>query len=73
MSADAVVLVIERDLGLPNENAIAKLADLNMFVMPGGRERTEEEYDQLFERAGLRHVSTALAASGYAIMEAVPA
>jgi hypothetical protein len=73
MSADAVVLVIERDLGPPNENAIAKLADLNMFVMPGGRERTEEEYEQLFAQAGLRHVSTALTASGHAIMEAVPA
>lgn len=73
MSTAAVVLVIERDLGPPNENAIAKLADLNMFVMPGGRERTEEEYEQLFARAGLRHVSTVLAASGHAVMEAVPA
>jgi hypothetical protein len=73
MGPEAVVLLIERDLGPPNENPAAKLADLNMFVMPGGRERTEEEYGQLFAQAGLRHVSTALAASGHALMEAVPA
>jgi hypothetical protein len=70
MGPDAAVLVIERDLGPPNENAAAKISDLNMLVMPGGRERTEEEYEQLFARAGLRHVSTALAASGHAVMEA---
>jgi hypothetical protein len=70
MAPEAVVLVIERDLGPPNENAVAKISDLNMLVMPGGRERTEEEYEQLFARAGLRHVSTALAASGHAVMEA---
>ncbi len=70
MAPEAVVLVIERDLGPPNENAVAKISDLNMLVMPGGRERTEEEYEQLFAQAGLRHVSTALAASGHAVMEA---
>jgi hypothetical protein len=70
MAPEAVVLVIERDLGPPNENAVAKISDLNMLVIPGGRERTEEEYEQLFARAGLRHVSTALAASGHAVMEA---
>ena len=73
MTPEAVVLVIERDLGPLNENAAAKISDLNMLVMPGGRERTREEYEQLFARADLRRVSTALAASGHAVMEAVPA
>jgi O-methyltransferase/methyltransferase family protein len=73
MAPESVVLVIERDLGPPNENVAAKISDLNMLVMPGGRERTEEEYAELFARAGLRHVATALAASGHAVMEAVPA
>ena len=31
----------------------AAFSDLNMLVMPGGRERTEEEYAALFEAAGL--------------------
>ena len=47
MGPDAVVLLIERDLGKPNENPAAKLSDLNMLVMPGGRERSDEEYAAL--------------------------
>jgi hypothetical protein len=73
MRPEAVLLVVERDLGPPNENAAAKLSDLNMFVMPGGRERSHEEYAELFRQAGLRHSSTALATSGHAIIEAVTA
>jgi hypothetical protein len=70
MGPEAVALVIERDLGAPNENPAAKLSDLNMLVMPGGRERTQDEYKELFRQAGLRHVSTAAAANGDAVMEA---
>ena len=73
MGAESAVLVIERDLGPPNANPAAKLSDLNMFVMPGGRERSEDEYAALFEGAGLRHSSTTLAANGYAVFEAVAA
>src|SRR6185436_14812355 len=52
MGPAAVVLLIERDLGGPNENPAAKLSDLNMLVMPGGLERSEDEYAVLFEQAG---------------------
>jgi hypothetical protein len=70
MSPDAVVLVIERDLGEPNENPVAKLADLNMFVMPGGRERTLDEYAALFGAADLRLLAAHPATSGYLVIEA---
>ncbi len=70
MPAEAVLLVIERDLGPPNENPAAKLSDLNMFVMPGGRERSQPEYAALFEKAGLRYAGSTLATSGHAIIEA---
>jgi hypothetical protein len=73
MAAHSAVLLVERDLGAPNENAPAKLSDLNMLVMPGGRERSDEEYAVLFAQAGLRHSSRTLAANGYAVIEAVPA
>ena len=73
MAPGAVLLLIERDLGPPNENPAAKLSDLNMLVMPGGRERTDEEYSELFRRAGLRHKTTTLAATGHALIEAVGA
>ena len=67
------MLLIERDLGKPNENPAAKLSDLNMLVMPGGRERSDEEYAALFEQAGLRYTSTTVATTGHAVIEAVGA
>jgi len=73
MSPGAVLLVIERDLGPRNENPAAKLGDLNMFVMPGGRERTLNEYAALFEPAGLRLVGASPTATGYLVIEAAPA
>ena len=73
MGPEAVVLLIERHLGGPNENPAAKLSDLNMLVMPGGRERSDEEYAALFEQAGMRSASTTVAAAGHAVIEASPA
>ena len=73
MGPDSVVLVIERDLGSPNENAAAKIGDLNMFVMPGGRERTLDEYAALFDAASLRLVGASPTATGYLVIEAAPA
>lgn len=52
MSPDGRLLVIERPLVGPNQGAEAKFSDLNRLVGPGGRERTEEEYAQLFRRGG---------------------
>ena len=39
---------------VPGDNTphISKLIDLEMMVMPGGRERTEQEFAALFESAG---------------------
>jgi hypothetical protein len=64
------VLVLERDLGGPNENPPAKFSDLNMLVNPGGRERSEEEYAALFATAGLRYVGTTPSAAGFSVFEA---
>jgi O-methyltransferase domain/Dimerisation domain len=55
------LLVIERLIGPPNEGPEAKLTDLNMLVGPGGRERTLDEYRNLFEAAGYRLAATASA------------
>ena len=70
MGPQAVVLVIERDLGPPNENAVAKISDLNMFVMPGGRERTVDEYAALLDRAELRLHGAHPTATGHLVIEA---
>ena len=52
MSPAAVLLVIERFVGAPNEDATAKLADLGMLVGPGGKERTREEFAELLRAGG---------------------
>jgi hypothetical protein len=68
-----VVLVLERDLGAPNENAPAKLSDLNMLVNPGGRERSEEQYAALFAAAELRYIGATPSAAGFTVFEAAVA
>ncbi len=70
MPEHGVVLVLERDLGAPNENAPAKLSDLNMLVNPGGRERSEEQYAALFAAAGLHYVGATPSAAGVTVFEA---
>jgi hypothetical protein len=54
MPEGAVVLVVERSLGPANTEPGGKLSDLNMLLMPGGRERSHDEYAALFEASGLR-------------------
>jgi hypothetical protein len=49
---DGVALVVERELGAPNENPDAKFSDLNMMVGPGGRERSRDELATLFAQGG---------------------
>jgi hypothetical protein len=70
MPADGVVLVVERSLGPPNAAPGGKLSDLNMLLMPGGRERSHDEYAALFDAAGLR-LSGVTAAGPMDVIEAV--
>jgi len=48
------VILLESVLPGLNEPHFAKFLDLEMLTLPGGRERTEEEYRALFEKAGFR-------------------
>ena len=70
--ADGALLVLERVVGPPNEGFDVKFADLNMLVMPGGRERTTEEFAALFARAGFELVRAVPSASGLSVIEGVP-
>src|SRR6185312_4200906 len=54
MSANAKLLLVERIIGRPNERIMNKLGDLNMLVMPGGRERTLQQYADLCQAAGFK-------------------
>lgn len=46
------VLVLERVIGAPNIAPAEKFADLNMLVAAGGRERSHDEFVELFAAAG---------------------
>jgi len=58
MAPGGKALGIESVITPGNEASWAKFLDLQMLVMTGGRERTEEEYRQLFAAAGLRLTRT---------------
>ena len=54
MAPNGKVLVVEMVLPSKDEPRFAALLDLNMLVMNGGRERTEEDFRALFDAAGLQ-------------------
>ena len=54
ISPDGKLLLVEQVVGPPNEGPMTKFSDLNMLVMPGGRERTEQEFAQLFKASGFK-------------------
>jgi SAM-dependent methyltransferase len=70
---EGVLIVVERELGPPNESPEAKLGDLNMLVGPGGRERTIDEYGGLLAAAGFRLSRVTPSRSGLDVVDAVPA
>jgi O-methyltransferase domain/Dimerisation domain len=72
MPEAAKLLLIERLVGPPNEVPAAKFMDLNMLVLPGGRERTSEEYAALFEKSGFA-LTRIVPAGRAAVIEARPA
>ena len=51
MSKGARLLLVESVIPVGNDPSFGKLLDLNMLVMPGGAERTEQEYRQLLQGA----------------------
>jgi hypothetical protein len=73
ISDDGALLVVERDLGAANEDADAKLADLNMLVGPGGRERTRDQFAALFAAGGFELVGATPSAIGLTVFEGRPA
>ena len=78
MSGKSKLVLIERLL--PDAVTVADgdlevvMSDLNMMVVLGGRERTEQEYAELFRSTGLAPTRTSKAGtSGFGIFEAVQA
>jgi hypothetical protein len=48
------VVLAEVVIGAANSGDDGPLSDVHMMVLPGGRERTAEEFAKLFAAAGLR-------------------
>jgi len=73
VSEGGMVLVVERELGAPNESSAAKLSDLNMMVGPGGRERTRDEFADLLSAGGFALQRVVPTAIGLSVFEGRPA
>jgi hypothetical protein len=71
MGEDGRVLVIDHVVTAGNRFDWGKLMDINMMVMLGSKERTKDEFRQLFARAGLRLKRVVRTASSLSILEGV--
>jgi hypothetical protein len=71
MARDARLLVAERVIPDGNEPAEAKLFDINMLVVVGGRERTAPEYGTLLKASGFSLTRIVPTESPLSLIEAV--
>ena len=66
------LLIVEMVLPAGDTPHPGKLLDLAMLVMPGGQERTEDEYASLLNEAGFQLTRVVPTGSAVSIVEAVP-
>lgn len=66
------VILIDSVISPGSAPDFGKLVDLEMLLMPGGRERTEEEFRSLFDRAGYTLTRVAATRSPLSVIEARP-
>lgn len=72
MAPEGRLVVIELMIDGQGPPSPAPLMDLNMMVMLTGRERTRDEYANLFEKAGLSLTQVVPTASPFVVIEARP-
>jgi hypothetical protein len=70
---DGRVILLDAVVPGGNEPHLSKLLDLEMMLMPGGRERTAEEFSALFRRAGFVLTRIVPTESMLSVVEARPA
>jgi hypothetical protein len=56
-----------------NQASLGKDADMMMMTFPGGMERTEREYQSLFEQSGFRLSKVTTTKSAVSVVEGKPA
>ena len=72
MKPNGRVLLVEALIAEGNKQDFGKVLDLEMLVSPGGKERTADEYKELFARAGLKLTRIVPTKSPYSVIEAMP-
>jgi SAM-dependent methyltransferase len=73
IAPDGRLVVVEIVLPDGNEPHLGPLIDLNMMVMTGGAERTEDEYRRLLAQAQFRLDRIVATKSPFSVIEALPA
>jgi hypothetical protein len=68
---DGKLLILDAVIGPGNGPDFKKFLDLEMLLMPGGRERTEAEFRELLARAGFKVTRIVPTPSMVAVIEAV--
>ncbi len=71
LPAGGRVLIVETVIEPGNEPSFGKLLDLAMLALPGGKERTAEEYRALYAAGGFRLTRIVPARAGVSIIEGV--
>ncbi|MGH2837348.1 MAG: methyltransferase, partial [Thermoleophilaceae bacterium] len=66
------LLIVERVLGGPNDDLDGKLMDLHMLVMPGGLERTLDEWRDLLAGGGWTLTGSRPIVGGWQLIEGSP-
>ena len=67
------LLIVEAVVSAGDGPDPAKILDLAMLVVPGGQERSEDEYRVLLEKAGFRLTRVVPTRTSASIIEAIPA
>ncbi len=68
----AKLLAVEHVIGPPNEQPVSKFTDINMLVMLGAQERTEQQFRALFAAGGFTLKRIMPATLGYCVIEGEP-
>jgi ubiquinone/menaquinone biosynthesis C-methylase UbiE len=66
------LLVVESVIPPGNDPFFGKLLDLTMLVIPGGQERTADEYRELFSKAGFRLSRIVPTSTEVSLIEGLP-
>lgn len=70
--ANGRVLLVEFRVSAANQASLGKDMDLMMMTFPGGMERTDEEYAELFEKSGFRLSKVTATESAVSVFEGRP-